>query len=77
MQEMVEPDTGEEVEYMDIGDLDLEGIEKACVDKGKGYTPQEKVILLKEVIVKARGSNQLGISLGSHEEMKYKFEEPT
>ena len=36
-QEMVETDIGEEVEDIDIGDLDLEGIEKAYTDKGKGY----------------------------------------
>ena len=31
---------GEEAKDMDIGDLDLEGIEKVCVDVGKGYIPQ-------------------------------------
>ena len=36
VQEMVEHDTGDEAEDMDIGGLDLEGIDKACVDKGKG-----------------------------------------
>ena len=33
---------------MDIGFIDLEGIEQACADKGKGYVLQEQVILLKE-----------------------------
>ena len=29
----------EEAEDMDIGELDLEGIEKACIEKDKGYVP--------------------------------------
>ena len=41
LQEMVELDTCEEVEDMDIGDLVFEGIEKSCADKGKGYVTQE------------------------------------
>ena len=45
--------SGEEAEDMDIADLDLEGIEKYCTDKWKGYVPQEQVILLKEAILKA------------------------
>ena len=43
----------DEVEDMDIGDLDLEGIEKACVDVEKGYVLQEQVMLLKEAILRA------------------------
>ena len=39
---------------MDLGELDLEGIEKACIEKYKGYVPQEQVILLKEAILKAK-----------------------
>ena len=62
---------------MDIGDIDLEGIEQACADKGKGYILQEQVILLKESIIKARLLNQLGISSGSHKETQQKFEEPS
>ena len=34
-------ETREEVEDMDIGDLDLEGVEQACADVGKWYVPQE------------------------------------
>ena len=55
---------------MDIGDLDLEGIEKACSDKVKGYVPQEQVSLLKEAILKAKFSNSLGINSGSFKETK-------
>ena len=60
---------------MDIRDLYLEGIEKSCADKGKGYVPQEQVIFLKEAVIKDRSSNQLRISSGSHKEMKKKHED--
>ena len=68
-------DSGDEAEDMDIDDFDLEGIEKACVDKGKVYAPQEQVIILKEAILKDRLSNQLGISSRSHKEIEWKYEE--
>ena len=40
-------ETREEVEDMDIEDLDLEGIEEACMYVRKGYVPQEQVIMFK------------------------------
>ena len=55
---------------MDIGDLDLEGIEKVCSDKALGCVPQEQVSLLKEAILKAKFSNYLGINSGSFKETK-------
>ena len=60
---------------MDIGGLDLEGIEKDCTDVEKGYVPQEQVILLKESILQYQASKQLGIISGYHKETKRKFEE--
>ena len=60
---------------MDLGEPDLEEIEKTCADKGKGYVPQEQVILLKQAILKARSSNHSGINSGSHKDTKKKFEE--
>ena len=41
LQEMWELKIGEEEEDMDIGYMDLEGIEKSYADKGKGYVPHE------------------------------------
>jgi len=41
MDVSLQTDFLEESEEMDIGDLDLEGIEKACSDKALGYVPQE------------------------------------
>ena len=55
--EVVETETMDEEEDMDIGDLDLEGIEKACVDVEQGYVPKEQVILLKEEIIREREMN--------------------
>ena len=65
----------EEAKDMDLGDLDLEGIEKACTKKYKGYAPQQQVSFLKEAILKSRSSNLLGISSGSYKETKKKAEE--
>ena len=61
-----------DVEDMDISELDLEGIEKSCSEKDKGYVTQEQVSLLKEAILKAKFSNYLGINLGSIKETKKK-----
>ena len=68
---------GDEAADMDIGGIDIEGIEKACTEVGKGYTPQEKVTFLKESILRARTSNQLGTVPRYHKETKWKFEEST
>ena len=38
---------------------------------------QEQVRLLKEAIIGARENNHLGISLESHKENKWKYEEPS
>ena len=60
----------DESEEMDIGELDIEEIEKAWSDKVKGYVPQEQVSLLKEAILKAKFSNCLGINSGFFKETK-------
>ena len=65
-------ETGDEAEDMDIWDLDLEGIEQACA-----YVLQEKVVLLKESIINERETNQLGITTCSHKENKRKYEDPS
>ena len=76
-QQEEEQGTWEETKDMDIRDMDLEGIEKECVDVGMVYVPQKHVILLKESILRSSASNQLRISLGSHKETKRNFKEPT
>ena len=76
-QEEAELGLGDEAKDMDIGELDLEGIEQSCAKKGKGYILQQQVCLLKKAILRVRENNQLGISLGSHKENKHKYEEPS
>ena len=73
--EDLERDTGEEVEDMDIGDLDLDGIEQYCEDVEKGYVPQEQVVLLKEEIIKEMETNHIGINPSSHKDYKINHEE--
>ena len=65
----------DEFEDMDISELVLEGIEKSCSDKVKGYVPQEQVSLLKEAILKDKFSSSLGINLGSFKETKKSAED--
>ena len=59
---MVKLKRWDEEEDLDIGDLDLEGIEKSYVDVEHGYVSQVWVILLKEEIIKARKISQLGFN---------------
>ena len=73
--EDLERDTGDEVEDMDIGDLDLNGIKQAYEDAEKVYVPQEQVILLKEVFIKSRETNHLEINPGFDKDSKRKHEE--
>ena len=40
---------------MDLGELDLDGIEKECDNLSKGYIPFEQIALLEETIVKMKG----------------------
>ena len=49
-------------EEMEIGELDLDGIEKACDNLTEEYIPFEKIALLQEAIIKAKGSRGLGIA---------------
>ena len=43
MQDIMEEDEAEE---MELGDLDLDAIEKECEKEGKGYVPREQIELL-------------------------------
>ena len=51
----------EEVEEMEIGDLDLDAIEKAVADKCKGYVFAKQVKLLEEAILQVNPSKTMGI----------------
>ena len=67
---MHEMDTEEEGKDMDLGDLDLEGIEWACDGKGKGYIPQEQVSFQQNSIIKVQDYNPLEIMVVSLKENK-------
>ena len=49
------------IEDMELGELDLDGIEKACDNPTIRYIPFEKITLLKEVIIKTKGVRGLGV----------------
>lgn len=50
-----------ENEEMDLGEPDLDGIEKACDNLSEGYIPAEQITLLQEAIVKTKGVRGLGV----------------
>lgn len=62
----------DQMDDMDLGDLDLDGIEKACADKEKGYVLVEQVKLLHAAILKSR---DLGIGGIARTDNKRKFKE--
>ena len=48
-------------EDMELGELDLEGIEKACDNPKTGYIPFSQLILLQEALIKTKGTRGLGV----------------
>ena len=52
----------DDMEYMELGDLDLDAIKKECEKAGKCYVSQEKVELLQKSIIRSKASQDLGIS---------------
>jgi hypothetical protein len=49
------------IENMELGELDLECIEKACDNPKTGYIPFIQIALLKEAIIKTKGVRGLGV----------------
>ena len=47
---------------MEIGELDLDGIEKAYDNLQKEYIPFEQIALLQEALIKTKGARGLGIA---------------
>ena len=58
MQDIMEEDEAEE---MELGDLDLNAIEKECNKEGKGYVPREQIELLQKAIINSKACRELGI----------------
>lgn len=52
---------GSNREDMDLGELDLEGIEKACENLKEGYIPFQQLVLFKEALIKTKGARGLGV----------------
>ena len=52
---------GDDTDDMDIGDLDLDGLEKAVQDPDKGIIPSQQVVFLKEAIIKSIKAKSLGV----------------
>ena len=50
-----------DVEDMDLGELDLEGIEKAYDNPKTWYIPFNQITLLKEALIKNKGVRGLGV----------------
>ena len=50
---------------MELGELDLEGIEKACDNLKTRYIPFNQIVLFKEALIKTKGSRGLGVVLDS------------
>ena len=48
---------------MSIGDLDLDGLEKAVQDLKQGFIPSQQVVLPKEAIIKTRKAKTLGVGI--------------
>ena len=46
---------------MEIGDLDLDGLEAAFFDKTPTYIPPQQVSLLEKAIIQAKNSSSLGV----------------
>lgn len=50
--------TAEETE---LGELDLQGIKKACDNPKEGYIPFRQDIILQEALIKTKGARGLGV----------------
>ena len=60
---------------IELGELDLDGIEAACADKGAGYVPFRQVQLLQEAILKLKSPPKLGVGEVTRKEIRKKFKE--
>jgi len=62
----------EEGDDMEVGELDLDGIEKACEDPSEGYIPTQQVSLLREPIIKVKIVKALGVMMMNKKEVEGK-----
>ena len=65
----------DEAKEMELGDLDLDAIEKECEKVGKGYVPREHIELLQKAIINSKLGRELGISVEPQKGSKRKSQE--
>ena len=65
MEHVGTKEVGGNVEYMELGELDLEGIEKAYDNLKTGYIPFNQLLLFKQDLIKSKGSRGLGVVFDS------------
>ena len=46
---------------MELGELDLEGIEKSCANPKTEYISFSQIVLLKEALIKSKVARGLGV----------------
>ena len=61
MEQTITKEVGGNVEDMELGELDLEGIEKACDNLKTRYIPFNQLVLFKEALKKYKGARGLGV----------------
>ena len=61
MEQTRTEEVGGNVEDMELGELDLEGIEKACDNLNTRYISFNQLFLFKEALIKSLGSWVLGV----------------
>ena len=53
----------DEAVEMELGDLDLDAIEKESDKAGKGYVPKEQIELLQKDILNSKACQEMGICM--------------
>jgi len=53
---------GEEEEDREVGELNLDEIEQACLNLEEGYIPSQQVTLLIDAIIKVKKMKTLGVT---------------
>lgn len=61
---------GKEEEDMEVGELDLDKIEQACLNLVEGFIPSQQVTLLRDAIIKVKKLKTLGVNLGQKKDQR-------
>ena len=61
------------MEEMELGEMDLDEIEKECDKKGRGYVSRRQLELLQEAIINTKARQQLGIIMDPQKGSKRKL----